>query len=122
MRAERSDCLYVLALSGLLWVVNAVWLLLDARPPVWDMALHQSYALNYLPGFSPGTPLLSRSGNYPPFVHLAIACGFLLFHPSPGVAALANAPATLILLWGVYQLALGLAGKTGARWACFITA
>ena len=37
-------------LTTLLWGMHAVWFLHDTRPPVWDMALHQTYALNYLGG------------------------------------------------------------------------
>jgi 4-amino-4-deoxy-L-arabinose transferase-like glycosyltransferase len=119
-----SDYRYILLLAASLWLVNAIWLLKDARPPVWDMAMHQSYALNFWPGDNSGFPPFqaqSRTGNYPPFVHLVIALFYLLFHPGPHVATLANIPATLLLLWGVYQLALDLAGRRAARWASFIT-
>jgi hypothetical protein len=98
----------------------------DTRPPVWDIAMHQGYALNYLPGGAETTsgllPIWSRSGNYPPFVHLAIAFCFLVFHPGPHVAVLANVPATLILFWALYELASDLCGSGAARWACVLTA
>jgi hypothetical protein len=112
----------ILPLVVLLWSVNIVWLRRDTRPPVWDMALHQSYALNYLPHM-PGAapmPLTSRSGNYPPFVHLAIALCYLVFHPGPHIAVLANIPATVLLLWSVYLLGEDLAGVGAARWACLL--
>jgi hypothetical protein len=107
----------------LLWGVNIVWLRRDTRPPVWDMALHQSYALNYLPhmqGAAPA-PLTSRSGNYPPLVHLAISLCYLIFHPGPHIAVLANIPATILLLWSVFLLGEDLAGVGAARWACLLT-
>src|SRR5512137_944107 len=84
----RRDYFLLLMLSILLWVLHAVWLLRDTRPPVWDMALHQTYALNYLPD-TPGPTSLrywELSGNYPPFVHLVIALTYLLFHPGPHIA------------------------------------
>ena len=91
--------------------VHALWLARDSRPPVWDMAMHQSYALNYWPGgYSQASPW-HWSGNYPPFVHLVIALCYLVFHPGPHVAVLANFPATLLLLWGVYELASEFAGQ-----------
>ncbi len=120
----RRDYLLLLMLSILLWALHAVWLLRDTRPPVWDMALHQSYALNYLPQMR--TPTLTHywelSGNYPPFVHLAIALAYLLFHPGPHPAVLANLPATLLLFWAVYGLGRRVAGPGAGRWACIITA
>ncbi len=112
-------------LTAALWAGNLLWLARDTRPPVWDMALHQSYALNYLPGAAGEEPAIrpwARSGNYPPFVHLVIAALFALFHPDPRIAALANLPATFILLWSVHELAEAMAGRAAARWAAFITA
>jgi len=113
----------ILPMVVLLWGVNIVWLRRDTRPPVWDMALHQTYALNYLPhtsGAAPA-PLTSRSGNYPPFVHLVIALCYFVFHPGPHIAVLANIPATVLLLWSVYLLGEDLAGFEAARWACLLT-
>src|SRR5213593_2318144 len=121
---KYSDYCYILLFAASLWLVNVIWLLKDTRPPVWDMAMHQSYALNFWPGDNSGFPPLqaqSRTGNYPPLVHLVIAFFYLLFHPGPHIATLANIPASLLLLWGVYELALGLAGRPAARWACFVT-
>ncbi len=90
------------------------------------MALHQGYALNYwspVPAPSAATlPLAERSGNYPPFVHLAIALSYFVFHPGPHIAILANIPATLLLLWCVYLLGEDLAGAAAGRWACVLTA
>jgi 4-amino-4-deoxy-L-arabinose transferase-like glycosyltransferase len=114
----------VLLLAAAVWLINAVWLTRDTRPPVWDMALHQAYAFNYLPGFSTaaGVDFWRASGNYPPFVHLAIAACYILFYPSPHIAVLANLPATLLLLWAIHGLASDLAGTVAARWACMLTA
>lgn len=119
-----GDLALVFALACALWGVHAVWLMRDTRPPVWDMALHQAYALNYLPGASlpPNLSPWDRSGNYPPFVHLVIALAYGLFHPGPHIAVLANLPATFLLFWGVYELARLFAGAGAARWACLLTA
>ncbi len=112
--------------AAVLWTANALWLMLDTRPPSWDMAVHQNLALNYLPGGAEtarGTLApWSRSDNYPPFVHLAIAFCFLVFHPGTHIGILANVPATLLLFWAVYELASELAGDRTAAWACVLAA
>jgi len=86
-----------------LWVINAIWLLKDTRPPAWDMALHQIYALNYVPGFMApeGWSFWEYSGNYPPLVHLFMAAVLTVFHPHPDIATLANLGATLVLFWAM---------------------
>jgi len=123
MKSNR-DLALVFGLAAALWAVHFVWLQRDTRPPVWDMAMHQAYALNYLPNASlpPGTSFWERSGDYPPFVHIAIASAYRLFHPGPHIAVLANLPATFLLFWAVYELARMLAGASAARWACALTA
>ncbi|HYK89361.1 MAG TPA: glycosyltransferase family 39 protein [Acidobacteriota bacterium] len=120
--ADR-DYLFVCLIAAGIWLVNGLWLRMDSRPPVWDMALHQNYALNYLL-FLPGSdhPYWSFSGVYPPFVHLVIAVCWLLFGASTTAAAYANLPATLILLWATYELASELAGHSAGRWTCLVTA
>lgn len=124
MSFEKCGLATSLLLTALLWAVNLVWLAHDTRPPVWDMALHQTYALGYAgsPGIGAGVSLWEKSGNYPPFVHLVIAAVFLLLHAGPHVAVLANIPATFILFWAVYGLGEELAGRTAAIWACILIA
>lgn len=126
MKVDRTGLLVSLLLTMLLWGVQIVWLSRDTRPPVWDMALHQTYALNYLGcGYADpdaNTRLWEKSGNYPPFVHLAIAALFLIFHPGPHIAVLVNIPATFLLLWAVYQLGKDLSGPGAGKWACVLTA
>ncbi len=126
--AEAGSIRTLLLVSGLtvlIWVTNAVWLSLDTRPPVWDMALHQTYAFDYVSGdASIGTriPFWLRSGVYPPFLHLVIAFLYVLFRPDPSLAPWANLPATLILLWSVASLGRQLAGHAAGYWACVLTA
>jgi len=123
-RLPLRELAYPWLLACGLWIVHAVWLTLDTRPPVWDMALHQSYALNYLPGsmgVGDAGPLWSRTGNYPPFVHLMIAAWYWIFHPAPRVAVLANLPATLLLFSSVYALGHAWNGRGAGRWACLLT-
>lgn len=124
MSKDRSGLITILLAAAVLWGVNFIWLRRDTRPPVWDMALHQTYALNYLPqgqGSAEALAWSARSGNYPPFVHLAMALCYRVFHPGPHIAVLANIPATLLLFWSLYALALDLAGARAARWACVLS-
>lgn len=113
----------VVVLSSALWVLHAVWLSHDTRPPAWDMAVHQTYALNYLPNtdLAPGTRFWQFSGVYPPFVHIVIALAYGVFGLDPHSAILANVPATVLLLWGVYEIGMMLAGARAALWACVLT-
>jgi 4-amino-4-deoxy-L-arabinose transferase-like glycosyltransferase len=126
MKLDKSGILTAFLLTSLLWAVHFVWLAHDTRPPVWDMALHQTYALNYLGGYATtATDSLNpweKSGHYPPFVHLAIAVFYLFFHPGPAIAVLANIPAAFILFWSVYELAKEHGGPASGRWACILTA
>jgi 4-amino-4-deoxy-L-arabinose transferase-like glycosyltransferase len=126
MARDRSGWVTILLAAAAIWGINFIWLSRDTRPPVWDMALHQTYALNYLPQAqdSPAAslPWNERSGNYPPFVHLVIALCFRIFHPGPHIAVLANIPATLLLFWALYVLSVDLAGVGAARWACLLGA
>jgi 4-amino-4-deoxy-L-arabinose transferase-like glycosyltransferase len=120
MRELRAAIIFTM----LLWGINALWMMRDSRPPVWDMALHQSYALNYTPDHESARPMPLRdySGNYPPFVHLVIALFFTLLHPGTHTAILSNIPATLILMWAVFRLARDLGSPGAARWTCFLLA
>ena len=125
MAVAKTGIITACLLTALLWSVQFVWLDRDTRPPVWDMALHQTYALNYLDkGDSAAGEHLKpweRSGNYPPFVHLMIAAVFFIFHRGPHIAVLVNIPATFILLWAVYELANDLAGSLAGIWSCLLT-
>jgi 4-amino-4-deoxy-L-arabinose transferase-like glycosyltransferase len=125
MKRLQSGLIVAAVLTVALWLLNLAWLQKDTRPPVWDMALHQTYALNYLDwmqGAAPPAPAASWSGNYPPFVHLLIALLYAIFHPGPHMAALVNLPASFLLFWSVYMLGARVAGECAARWACLLTA
>jgi len=122
-RISDSGLITAFLLTILLWGTHFIWLSRDTRPPVWDMALHQTYALDYLDAGNAGSSQpWERSGNYPPFVHLVIATVFWLFHPGPHIAALANIPASLILFWAVYELAKDLAGSAAGKWSAILVA
>jgi hypothetical protein len=125
MIGKRRAVVTALLFTAALWGVNILWLLHDSRPPAWDMALHQTYALNYFPGVVAAGEqprFWELSGPYPPFVHIVIALLYRLFHPGAHVAAMANLPATFLLFWALYRLASDLAGDGAAFWTCTLTA
>ena len=41
----------VLCIATAVWLINAAWMMRDTRPPVWDRALQQTYALTDVPGY-----------------------------------------------------------------------
>src|SRR3989442_1560205 len=57
-----------------IWTLITFGLSRNTEPPAWEMAVHQTYALNSLPAANlpPNTPFWKRSGNSPPFVHIVI--------------------------------------------------
>ena len=56
MTADKTGFLTACLLTVLLWGFQITWLKRDTRPPVWDMALHQAYALNYVESDQPVLP------------------------------------------------------------------
>lgn len=70
----RSTAWAVLGLGLFLYGLSALWLGIDARPPVWDQANHLVKALHCRQQWlTPGWDLWGRvsgvSGSYPPLVH-----------------------------------------------------
>jgi 4-amino-4-deoxy-L-arabinose transferase-like glycosyltransferase len=49
-----------------------------------------------------------------------IAAAFRIFHPSPRIATLANLPATFLLFWAGFELALYFTSAAAARWTCIL--
>jgi 4-amino-4-deoxy-L-arabinose transferase-like glycosyltransferase len=126
MMLDRNGLFTSILLTMLLWGAHIIWLSKDTRPPVWDMALHQTYAFNYLDDngilLETNAKAWEKSGDYPPFVHWAIAAMYLIFHPGPHIARLANLPATFILFLSVFLLAKDQSGPRAGRWACVLVA
>ncbi len=122
-RFESKPWVVAVAGTAALWTLNAVWLAIDTRPPVWDMALHQFFALRYVPGFliPNGLTVWQFSGNYPPLVHIFMAVLFSVGRPTPDVAAFVNLPATFLLLWATFELGRCFASAEDARWTCVLT-
>jgi 4-amino-4-deoxy-L-arabinose transferase-like glycosyltransferase len=122
---EPAVVITLIALVTAIWLINFWWLSHDTRPPVWDMAQHQEYGLNFLGARYPDPTAQTGgelTGLYPPFVHWLIALAFLAFGPHPAAAAVVNLPATVIILLSAYIVAEILGGARAARWTCAVTA
>jgi 4-amino-4-deoxy-L-arabinose transferase-like glycosyltransferase len=92
-----------------LCVSNTIWIFMDARPPFWDMAYHQTKAIQIYDavrtsGISGILAIPHLTGFYPPLFHSVIALFYALFGKSSHAGLLANFPAIAILLYATYGL------------------
>jgi 4-amino-4-deoxy-L-arabinose transferase-like glycosyltransferase len=92
-----------------LCVVNLIWISHDTRPPFWDMANHQRFALRVHDSFGQhGMAALAAipglTDSYPPLYHSIVALFYGLFGTNFDAAAWANIPAILILLMATYGI------------------
>ena len=90
-----------------LCAANLVWISLDTRPPFWDMANHQRYALQVYEsiggnGLRGVVAALGLTEFYPPLYHFIVAGFYAVAGLNVDSAALANLPAILILLLSTY--------------------
>ena len=113
---DRRFWLGVGGIFLLLAAVHLAWLRLNDRPPMWDSALHLTYALRYLhfiqaPGFSL-QGLLALTPYYPPLFYLllvpvlAVRCG-------PDAATLVHLPFLFVLLASTGWLGVRWTGRRG---------
>ena len=63
-----SSWVLLAAFVATIAAINVFWRVLEARPPLWDMAYHLSNSLFYLHGASLGDPLsfVGAYRYYPP--------------------------------------------------------
>jgi 4-amino-4-deoxy-L-arabinose transferase-like glycosyltransferase len=117
----------LLAVSAVYLVAaDLIWFARDTRPPFWDMACHESLALQVLNTFGmfglfgvlrmlPGI-----TGYYPPFYHSVVAVFFGVFGKSVDVARWANIPAILLLLFATYGIGRTVLSRTSAAAAAVL--
>jgi 4-amino-4-deoxy-L-arabinose transferase-like glycosyltransferase len=92
-----------------LCTANLIWISKDNRPPFFDMAYHQTKALQVYDavhdrGLSGLREIPHSTGFYPPLFHSVIAIFYALLGKSSDAAALANLPAIALLLFATYAL------------------
>ncbi len=98
-----------LASLGSVLAIHVVWILLDNRPPVWDMAHHQIKGWEYLKLFQKGGVLDGFSGlssYYPPLYYLQEALVLRFWTEPDLLPLLANLPGLLLLAFCSRALAV----------------
>jgi len=117
----------LLGLSAVYLVAaDLIWFARDTRPPFWDMACHESLALQVLNTFTmvgflgvlrmlPGI-----TGYYPPFYHSVVALFLGVFGKSVDAARWANIPAILLLLLATYGIGRTVLSRTSAAAAAVL--
>ena len=101
---------YIL-LAVILWMIgcNQVWVLLDTRPPSWDQGLHLHLAFKYWAALTSGQErwwldLLNVEPYYPPFYHLSLLPGFVVFGFSTDNAVLVNSFYLAVITLSTYGI------------------
>ncbi len=89
------------------WTSNAIWMVLDNRPPAWDQGGHLRYTFHYWQVLSSGSEnwwidLLNVEPFYPPFFHLSLIPFSLLFGFTLDTAIIANSLYLTIAILSTY--------------------
>jgi len=100
---KRSAFILLVASSLYLFVANLIWIARDTRPPFWDMALHQTLALQIHDAVASGRAP-SLAGFYPPLYHTVVAGFYSAFGKTVDAAQWANLPAIALLLISTYAV------------------
>jgi 4-amino-4-deoxy-L-arabinose transferase-like glycosyltransferase len=102
----------VILAAGLFYILvtNIVWILIDTRPPFWDMAYHLSTALRIRDAFSNSgfgafLQIPHLSGLYPLLYPTIVALTFRVFGSTVDVAQAVNLPAVALLMFATYGIA-----------------
>jgi 4-amino-4-deoxy-L-arabinose transferase-like glycosyltransferase len=111
--SDKKYCSYFLCLIILwVWGSNAIWMVLDNRPPAWDQAGHLRYTFHYWQVLTSGSAnwwvdLLNVEPFYPPFFHLSLIPFSLIFGFSMDTAIAANSFYLTVSILSIYGI-----GKT----------
>jgi ribosomal protein S18 acetylase RimI-like enzyme len=104
----QLECIFLLSTVFIfIWIANGIWLYLDDRPPLWDMATHLNFGLKYLSAFTTDSTLssiLNISHYYPPFYHWTLAPFFRLFGLYIYAGILSNTLATGLILYSTCDI------------------
>jgi 4-amino-4-deoxy-L-arabinose transferase-like glycosyltransferase len=109
-RSDQKYYGYFLCLIILwVWGSNAIWMILDIRPPAWDQGGHLRYTFHYWQVLTSGSDnwwvdLLNVEPFYPPLFHLSLIPFALIFGFSLDTAIIANSLYLTITIVSTYGI------------------
>ena len=113
--------------SIILWVwgSNAIWMILDNRPPAWDQGGHLRYTFHYWQVLISGSEtwwidLLNVEPFYPPFFHLSLIPFSLIFGFTPDTAIVANSFYLTVAILSTYGIGKLLCNRSAGLMAGFL--
>ncbi|MDA2937111.1 glycosyltransferase family 39 protein [Acidobacteria bacterium AH-259-A15] len=102
----------------LILLVHVYWEVLDASPPVWDMAYHQLKGWEYLEAWQEGQifeQFSKLSSYYPPLYYLQEALVLRFFPHTQFLALLSNTLGLFLLAYCTYRISALFAEPVAAR-------
>ena len=125
-RSEQKYFRYFLCLIILwVWGSNAIWMVLDNRPPAWDQGGHLRYTFHYWQALTSGSEnwwidLLNVEPFYPPFFHLSLIPFSILFGFTLDTAIIANSFYLTVSILSTYGIGKHLYNRRVGLIASFL--
>ncbi len=127
-RLSNNFHIYLLC-SIILWVwgSNAIWMVLDIRPPAWDQGGHLRYTFHYWQVLTSGAEnwwveLLNVEPFYPPFFHLSMVLFSSVFGFTLDTAIIANSFYLTVCILSIYGIGKHLFNRSVGLIAGFLIA
>ena len=125
-RSDLNSHKYLLcAIILWVWGSNAIWMILDNRPPAWDQGGHLRYTLHYWQALTSGSEdwwidLLNVEPFYPPFFHLSLIPFSLIFGFTLDTAIVANSFYLTVAILSTYGIGKILFSRSAGLIAGFL--
>ena len=125
-RSDLNSHKYLLcAIILWVWGSNAIWMILDNRPPAWDQGGHLRYTLHYWQALTSGSEdwwidLLNVEPFYPPFFHLSLIPFSLIFGFTLDTAIVANSFYLTVAVLSTYGIGKILFSRSAGLIAGFL--
>lgn len=109
------------------WGSNAIWMILDHRPPSWDQGGHLRYTFHYWQALTSGSEnwwidVLNVEPFYPPFFHLSLIPFAMIFGFTLDIAIIANSFYLTIAILSTYGIGKFFYNRSTGLLAGFIIA